>query len=158
MTEYLKMVPLPSWWQKLDLNEFPISELFEDPLSWNPESKLITPKYITGTHSSAIVAIFNFCFLVRFPCANVRKKYLHTENNPKNKNWAGPQKSTHATCFIVLLSWLEVCRIWYYFITLSSDNLFYKNELVSKWPNKYQVSVQVLYKVTLNACQAHWRY
>ena len=24
MTEYLKMVPLPSWWQKLDLNEFKV--------------------------------------------------------------------------------------------------------------------------------------
>ena len=50
MIEYLKMVPLPSWWQKLDLNEFPISELFEGLLSWNLESKLITPKYITSTY------------------------------------------------------------------------------------------------------------
>ena len=40
----------------------PISELFEDLLSWNLESKLITPKYITGTYFGAIVAIFNFFF------------------------------------------------------------------------------------------------
>ena len=32
MTEYLKMVPLPSWWQKFELNDLPISELFEDLL------------------------------------------------------------------------------------------------------------------------------
>ena len=66
MTEYLKMVPLPSWWQKLDLNEFPIYELFEDLLSWNLESKLITPKYITSTYFGAIAAIFNSIFLVCF--------------------------------------------------------------------------------------------
>ena len=64
MTEYLKMVPLPSWWQKLDLNEFPISELFEELLSWNLESKLIAPKYITTTYFGAIVGILNFVFSV----------------------------------------------------------------------------------------------
>ena len=58
MTEYFKMVPLPFWWQKLDLNEFPISELFEDLLTRNLESKLITPKYITSTYFGAIIAIF----------------------------------------------------------------------------------------------------
>ena len=66
MTEYLKMVPLPSWWQKLDLNEFPISELFEDLLSWNLESKLITPKYIISTYFSSIAAIFISIFSVCF--------------------------------------------------------------------------------------------
>ena len=85
MTEYLKMVPLPSWWQKLDLNEFPISELFEDLLSWNLESKLITPKYITGTYFGAIVAIFNSIFFSMFSMCNVI-------SNP----WAGPQsRSCH---------------------------------------------------------------
>ena len=43
-----------------------ISELFEELLSLNLESKLITPKYITGTYFGAIVAIFNFCFSVCF--------------------------------------------------------------------------------------------
>ena len=41
MTEYLKMVPQPSLWQKLELKYFSISELFEELLSWNSESKLI---------------------------------------------------------------------------------------------------------------------
>ena len=88
MTEYLKMVPLPSWWQKLDLNEFPISELFEDLLSWNLESKLITPKYITGTYFGAIVAIFNSIFTVCFLGVML---FLTPERAPK----AGP-----ATCLL----------------------------------------------------------
>ena len=62
MTEYLKMVPLPSWWQKFYVNELSISELFEDLLSWNSESKVITPKYITGTYFGAILAILDFFF------------------------------------------------------------------------------------------------
>ena len=62
MTEYLKMVPLPSWWQKLELNDLSISELFDDLLSWNSESKLITSKNITGTYLGAIMEIFNFSF------------------------------------------------------------------------------------------------
>ena len=40
--------------------------VFEDLLSWNLESKLITPKYITGTYFGAIVAIFNSIFWVCF--------------------------------------------------------------------------------------------
>ena len=67
MTEYLKMVLLPSWWQKLELKESSISESFEELLSWNSESKLITPLYITGTYIGAIVAIFNFCDLGEGP-------------------------------------------------------------------------------------------
>ena len=63
MTECLKMVQLPSWWQKLELNDLSISELFEELLSWNSESELITSKYITGTYFSAIVAILIFCDL-----------------------------------------------------------------------------------------------
>ena len=59
MTEYLKMVPLPSWWQKLELKDLSISELFEELLSWNSESKLIIPKYITGTYFGDIVAILD---------------------------------------------------------------------------------------------------
>ena len=62
MTEYLKIVPLPSWWQKIELNDLSISELFEDLLSWNSESKLITPRYITCTYFGTIVTIFNFIF------------------------------------------------------------------------------------------------
>ena len=58
MTEYLKVVPLPSSWQKFDLNDLSISELFEELLSLNSESKLITPKYITSTYFGAIVAMF----------------------------------------------------------------------------------------------------
>ena len=61
ITEYLKVAPLPSWWQKLELKDLSISEPFEELLSWNLESKLITPKYITGTYFSAMVAILNFC-------------------------------------------------------------------------------------------------
>ena len=76
------MVPLPSWWQKLDLNKVPISELFEDLPSWNLESKLITPKYITGNYIGAIMAIFNF-FSVCFLCVMF---FLTPERAPK----AGP--------------------------------------------------------------------
>ena len=36
---------------------------FQELLSWNLESKLITPKYITGTYFGAMVAILNFCDL-----------------------------------------------------------------------------------------------
>ena len=66
MTEYLKMVQLPSWLQKLELNDLSISEFFEELLSWNWESKLITPKYITDTYFGPIMAIFNFSFSVCF--------------------------------------------------------------------------------------------
>merc|ERR1712239_94255 len=90
MTEYLKMVPLPSWLQKLDLNEFPISELFEDLLSSNLESKLITPKYITGTYFGAIVAIFNSIFTVCFLGVML---FLTPERAPK----ASP-----ATCWYIV--------------------------------------------------------
>ena len=50
---------LPSSWQKWDLNKLSISDLFEDLLSWNLESKLITPKYITATYFGALVAVLN---------------------------------------------------------------------------------------------------
>ena len=63
MTEYLKMVPLPSWWHKWELKDLSISELFEELLSWNSDSKQIIPKYIIGTYFGAIVAIFNFFFI-----------------------------------------------------------------------------------------------
>ena len=83
MTKYLKMVPLPSWWQKLELKDLSISELFEDVLSWNSESKLITPKYITGTYFGAILTIFNFSFSV---CVLYVMFFLTPEWAPK----AGP--------------------------------------------------------------------
>ena len=67
MNEYLKMVTLPSWWQKLELEDFSISELFEELLSWNSEGKLITPEYITSTYFGTIVAIFSFCELKTGP-------------------------------------------------------------------------------------------
>ena len=66
MTKYLKMVPLPSRWQNFYLKDLSVSESFEELLSWNLESKLITPKYITGTYFGGIMAIFNFCFSVFF--------------------------------------------------------------------------------------------
>ena len=47
---------------KFDLKDLSISESFEELLSWNSKSKLITPKYITGTYFGVIVAIFNFFF------------------------------------------------------------------------------------------------
>ena len=53
MTEYLKMVPLPSWWQKLELKYLSISELFEELI------KLITSKYIASTYFGNLVAILN---------------------------------------------------------------------------------------------------
>ena len=56
-------MPLPSWWQKLELKHSSISESFDELLSWNSESKLITPKYITGIYFGAIVAILEFCDL-----------------------------------------------------------------------------------------------
>ena len=90
MTEYLKMVQLPSWWQKLELSDLSISELFEDLLSLNLESKLITPKYITGTYFGAIMAIFNFIFSV---CFLYVMFFLTPERAPK----AGP-----ATCFLLV--------------------------------------------------------
>ena len=81
MTEYMKMVPLPSWWQKLELKYLSISKLFGELLSWNLESRLITPKYITGTYLSAIVAIFNFHFSVCFLCVMF---FLTPERATKN--------------------------------------------------------------------------
>ena len=57
MTEYLKVAPLPSWWQELELKYLSISELFKELFSWNLESKLFTPKNITGTYFCAILAI-----------------------------------------------------------------------------------------------------
>ena len=95
MTEYLKMVPLPSWWQKLELNDLSISELFEDLLSWNSESKLITPKNITGTYFGAIMAIFNFSFSV---CFLYVMFFLTPERAPK----AGP-----ATCMYVCFLYVK---------------------------------------------------
>ena len=61
MIEYLKVAPLPSWWQKFNQKELSIFELFEELLSWNSKSKLIILKYITGIYFGAIVAISNFC-------------------------------------------------------------------------------------------------
>ena len=98
---------LPSWWKKLYLKDLSISELFEELLSWNLESKLITPKYITGTYFGAIVAIFNFCFSVCFLCVMF---FLTPEQALK----AGP-----ATCFPYLFNF--ECR-W----------LFYKKKYVSR--------------------------
>ena len=57
------------------------------------ESKLITPKYITGTYFGAIVAIFNSIFSVCFLCVML---FLTPERAPK----AGP-----ATCFVF---WKEI--------------------------------------------------
>ena len=48
---------------KIGTKDLSISESFEELLSWNLESKLMTPKYITGTYFGAIVAILNFCYL-----------------------------------------------------------------------------------------------
>ena len=59
MTKFLKMVPLPSWWLKFELKDLSISELFEDLLSWNLESKLITPKNITNLNIISKVAPFS---------------------------------------------------------------------------------------------------
>ena len=79
------MMSLPSMWQKFDLNEFPISEMFEYLLSFNLESKyfpqkilvapilvllwllaclyleskLITSKHFIGTYFSHMVSIFD---------------------------------------------------------------------------------------------------
>ena len=62
-----KNLSLPSWWQKCDLKDLFIYESFEELLSWNLESKLITPKYITGPYFGAIVAILDFCDLEAGP-------------------------------------------------------------------------------------------
>ena len=84
------MVPLPSWWQKLELNDLSISELFKDLLSWNSEYKRITSKNIIGTYFGAIMAIFNFSFSV---CFLYVMFFLTPERAPK----ASP-----ATCFIII--------------------------------------------------------
>ena len=120
-TEYLKMVPLPSWWQKLELKDILISELFEELLSWNSESKLITPKYITGTFFGAIVAIFNFCFSVFFLCV---MSFITPERAPK----AGP-------CHLFILvpsihTWPGAqfsLTLWHsqFFFGISKYNIFY---------------------------------
>jgi len=60
-----------------------VSKSFEGLLSWNSESKLITPKYITGNYFGAIVAIFIICFSVCFLCVMF---FLTPEWAPK----AGP--------------------------------------------------------------------
>ena len=52
MTEYLKVVPLPSWWPKLELKYLSISELFEELLGWNwnlswlPPNILLAPIFV----------------------------------------------------------------------------------------------------------------
>ena len=66
ITGYFKVAQLPSWWQKLELKDLSIYEPFKEVLSWNSESKVITPKYITGSSVCAIVSIFNLCFSVCF--------------------------------------------------------------------------------------------
>ena len=81
------IVPLPSWWQKLELNNSSLFELFEELLSWNLDSKMITPKYITCTYFGDIVVIFNF-FWVWF-------LYIIFFLTPE---WA--QKQGPATCMI----------------------------------------------------------
>ena len=70
MTEYLKMGPLPSCWQNFDLKDLSVSESFEELLSLNSESKMITPKYFTGTYFGAMVAILIFCDLGASPKAS----------------------------------------------------------------------------------------
>ena len=45
------------WWQKIELKEYYISQLFEELQSLNLESKLITPKYFTDIYFGAMVAI-----------------------------------------------------------------------------------------------------
>ena len=69
----------------MELNDLSISELFEDLLSWDSESKLITPKNITGTYFGALILVFQFVFCVMF--------FLAPERAPK----AGP-----ATCSIII--------------------------------------------------------
>ena len=46
--------------EKLELKDFFIYEPVEELLSWNKESKLITPKFITGTYFGSIVTILIF--------------------------------------------------------------------------------------------------
>ena len=87
MTEYLKVAPLPSWWQKWELKDLLIYEPVEKLLGFNSESQLITPKYITGTHFGTIMVILNYCFLVFFLCLMC---FLTPERAPE----AGP-----ATCY-----------------------------------------------------------
>jgi len=76
---------------KIELKDLSISQSFEELLSWNLESKLITPKYITGTYFGAIVAIFNSIFTVCFLGVML---FL----TPERVSKAGP-----ATCFIIFL-------------------------------------------------------
>ena len=45
------------------------SEMFEELLSWNLKSKLITPKYITGTYFDAMATIFEVMIYEQAPKA-----------------------------------------------------------------------------------------
>ena len=70
--------------QKFDQKDLSVFELFEELLSWNSESKLITPKYITDTYFSAIVAILDFSFSICFLCVMF---FLTQERAPKADPW-----------------------------------------------------------------------
>ena len=63
MTGYLKLAPVAPSWQKVKLKDISISQSFEELQSLNSESKLITPKYLTCTYLSYMVAILDFCDL-----------------------------------------------------------------------------------------------
>ena len=113
------MVPLPSWLQKLELNDLSISELFEDLLKWNLEYKLTTPKNITGTYFVAILANFNFSFSFCF-------LYVMFFLTPERAHKAGP-----ATCIIfcyIVLYYITLYLLYYiiwYFIMLYYIKLYY---------------------------------
>ena len=95
------------WWQKLELTDLFISELFEDLLSWNSVSKLITPRYITCAYFGAIVAIFNFIF-------SVCLLYVMFFNS-----WAGPQ--SRPLPLVLVIIWTNMTHKYLLIIFVGLD-------------------------------------
>ena len=68
MTEYLKIVPLPSWWQKLELNDLSIYELFKELLSQLLPDILLAPILVLLLQSLILVfSLFSLCNLFSNP-------------------------------------------------------------------------------------------
>ena len=62
-TEYLKLAPLPPWYQNMEPKDLSVSQPIEELESWNSESNQVASKYITGTHFGAMAAFLDFFYL-----------------------------------------------------------------------------------------------
>ena len=59
LTEYLKLAPLPTWCQNMELEDLSIAQPFEELESLNSESNQAASKYINGTHFGAMAAFLD---------------------------------------------------------------------------------------------------